>query len=71
MQGSWRLMGSYWVMLEPATMELGGHGLPVAPPGPSLMPPLPTPSTSPQEKGVMLGVLSLPTLCGGMRRWNR
>ncbi|MCS7064745.1 MAG: hypothetical protein NZL85_00575 [Fimbriimonadales bacterium] len=71
MQGGWRwVSGDYWVQVENSVEPFVGYGTLgvhiLRHASPRLEPPCPT-----KEGATLIGILALPTLAGGMQRWNR
>lgn len=69
MQSGWRSTSHYWMLMKLKTMKDVGQHL-------SMMPiPTPLSGTNRQEllheSVSMIRVLTMPTLSGGMQRWNR
>jgi len=70
MQGGWRLLDSYWVLVEGELKEAIQRGVVWKwSTSPTLWGPE-WPSAA-REGIALIGVLPLPTLSGGMQRWNR
>jgi hypothetical protein len=69
-QGDWRSTSHYWMLMELKAMKDAGQHLSMM-----LFPPAPLWDTNrqepPHESVSMIGVLTMPTLSGGMQRWNR
>ncbi|GBC92550.1 hypothetical protein HRbin15_01020 [bacterium HR15] len=68
MQGGWRLMGGYWMLMELETIGRARQNLPAISPTPRSDTHWSEPS---HESTLLIGVLTMPTLSGGMQRWNR